>query len=55
MIAYDFEYDGQYLSDYGFSIYNDNISELLQMYPTHQHLLINDTARLIVGLNGNPT
>lgn len=27
MIAYDFEYDGQYLSDYGFSIYNDNISE----------------------------
>lgn len=38
-----------------FDLYNDNISELLQMYPTHQHLLINDTARLIVGLTGNPT
>lgn len=37
-----------------FDLYNDNISELLQMYPTHQHLLINDTARLIVGLTGNP-
>ena len=35
-----------------FDIYNDNISELLQMYPTHQHLMINDTARRINGLNG---
>ena len=33
-------------------IYNDNVSELLQMYPTHQHLLINDTARRIVSLFG---
>ena len=33
-----------------FDVYNDNISELLQMYPTHQHLMINDTARRI---NGN--
>ena len=35
-----------------FDIYNDNISELLQMYPTHQHLLINDTARRLNGHNG---
>ena len=35
-----------------FDIYNDNISELLQMYPTHQHLMINDTARKINGRNG---
>ena len=35
-----------------FDIYNDNISELLQMYPTHQHLWINDTARKINGKTG---
>lgn len=35
-----------------FDVYNDDLSELLQMYPTHQHLLINDTARQIVGLPG---
>ena len=35
-----------------FDIYNDNISELLQMYPTHQHLMINDTARRLNGKNG---
>ena len=35
-----------------FDIYNDNISELLQIYPTHQHLMINDTARRINGLDG---
>ena len=35
-----------------FDLYNDNTSELLQMYPTHQHLLINDTARRIVELPG---
>lgn len=27
MIATDFEYDGQYLSDYGFIIYGDNVDE----------------------------
>lgn len=38
-----------------FTFYNSNITELLQMYPTNQHLLINDTARKIVDLNGvNP-
>lgn len=35
-----------------FDLYNDNTSELLQMYPNHQHLLINDTARRIVELPG---
>lgn len=35
-----------------FDVYNDNISEVLQMYPTHQHLLINDTARKILDGNG---
>jgi hypothetical protein len=35
-----------------FDVYNDNISELLQMYPTHQHLMINDTARRLNGKNG---
>ena len=35
-----------------FDVYNDNISELLQMFPTHQHLMINDTARHITGMEG---
>lgn len=35
-----------------FDIYNDNVSEILQMYPTHQHLMINDTARKILDNHG---
>lgn len=35
-----------------FNIYDDNISEILQMYPTNNALLINDTARNILGLDG---
>ena len=35
-----------------FDIYDDNISEILQMYPTHEHLIINDTARKLVDLPG---
>lgn len=35
-----------------FDVYNDNLSDMLEMYPTHQHLMINDTARKIVGLPG---
>lgn len=35
-----------------FDVYNENISEVLQMYPTHQHLLINDTARNIISGQG---
>ena len=35
-----------------FDIYVDNASEILQMYPTNSHLLVNDTARKIVSMNG---
>lgn len=35
-----------------FDVYNDNVSEILQMYPNHQHLIINDTARKLIDLNG---
>lgn len=35
-----------------FDIYNDNLMDVLQMYPTHQHLLINDTARKVIGHSG---
>jgi hypothetical protein len=35
-----------------FDYYNDNISEVMQMYPTNNRLLINDTARNIIGLEG---
>ena len=35
-----------------YDIYNDQLSDFLQMYPTHQHLMINDTARKIVGRPG---
>ena len=35
-----------------FDIYNDDTSEILQMYPTHQHILINDTCRKIFDETG---
>ena len=35
-----------------FDVYNENISECLQMYPTHQHLLVNDTARNVLAGQG---
>ena len=35
-----------------FNSYNDNISEILQMYPTNNTLIINDTARNILGADG---
>ena len=35
-----------------FDIYNDNISEVLMMYPNNKRLLINDTARNIIGMSG---
>ena len=38
-----------------YDIYIDNISEILQMYPTNSHLLVNDTARKIVDMNGIST
>lgn len=33
-------------------MYLDNVSELMQMYPTNQHLLVNDTARRIINAHG---
>ena len=36
-----------------FDIYNDNISEVLMMYPNNKRLLINDTARNIIGMSGH--
>ena len=38
-----------------FNIYNDNISEILQMYPTNNTMIINDTARNILSLDGFKT
>lgn len=35
-----------------FDVYNDNTSEILMQYPNNKHLLINDTVRPIVGLDG---
>lgn len=35
-----------------YNIYNSDISEMLQMYPTNNFLLLNDTARKLVGLDG---
>lgn len=36
-----------------FDSYIDNLSELLQQYPTSQHLMINDTARKIIDMQGS--
>ena len=38
-----------------FNAYNDNISEIMQMYPTNNTLLINDTSRNILGMDGIKT
>lgn len=35
-----------------FNSYNDNISEILQMYPTNNTLIVNDTSRNILGMDG---
>ena len=35
-----------------FDVYNDNVSEILMQYPNNKHLLINDTVRPLVGLDG---
>lgn len=36
-----------------FDVYHDSISEILQMFPTHQHLMINDTARKVLDMHGS--
>ena len=35
-----------------FEIYIGNVSEILQMYPNNQHLLVNDTARKLIAGDG---
>lgn len=35
-----------------FDVYNDNTSEIIMQYPNNKHLLINDTVRPLVGLDG---
>ena len=35
-----------------FDIYVDSVTEILQMYPTNSHLIVNDTARKIIDMNG---
>ena len=35
-----------------FDIYNDDLGELLQQYPTNQHLLVNDAARKLIDMHG---
>lgn len=45
-------FDGKITNIKLFDIDNDNVSEILQMYPTHQHLILNDTARKLTSLNG---
>ena len=47
-----YNFDGNISNIKIFDMYNDNISELLQMYPTNQHLMINDTARKLIDISG---
>lgn len=53
VITYSF--DGKITNIKVYDRYIDNVSELIQMYPTNQHLLINDTARKFVELPGTYT
>lgn len=50
VITYSF--DGKITNIKIYDSYEGNISELIQMYPTNQNLLINDTARKFVELTG---
>ena len=36
-----------------FDVYVENMTELLQQYPTNQHLLVNDTCRKIIDMQGS--
>ena len=53
VITYSF--DGKITNIKVYDRYIDNVSELIQMYPTNQHLIINDTARKFVELPGSYT
>ncbi|MCH5167464.1 MAG: hypothetical protein J1F35_06165 [Erysipelotrichales bacterium] len=35
-----------------FDVYNDDLSQLMQQYPNHQHLIVNDTARKLLDMHG---
>ena len=45
-------FDGTLTNFKLYDVSNDNVSELMMQYPTSNHLLINDTARPLVGLAG---
>ena len=47
-----FGFDGWITNIKVYDIYIDNISELIQMYPTNQHLVVNDTARKLLNPQG---
>lgn len=47
-----FGFDGWVTNIKVYDSYIDNISELIQMYPTNQHLVVNDTARKLIGNQG---
>ena len=47
-----FGFDGWVTNIKVYDMYVDNVSELIQMYPTNQHLVVNDTARKLVGNQG---
>lgn len=47
-----FGFDGWATNIKVYDAYVDNVSELIQMYPTNQHLVVNDTARKLVGNQG---
>lgn len=45
-------FDGTLTNFKLFKQYNDNLSEIMMQYPTNSNLIINDTAKQIVGLAG---
>ena len=47
-----YSFDGKITNIKVYDAYIDSVTELLQMYPTNQHLVINDTARKFVELPG---
>ena len=47
-----FGFDGWITNIKIYDAFVNNISELIQMYPTHQHLMVNDTARRLIDGQG---
>ena len=46
------KFNGEITNIKVFEMYVDNVSEILQMYPNNQHLLVNDTARRLIANDG---